>query len=234
MHPIIYYILFFLTVGAAGMAIANRSAETVVRKQRWLKYFTYILFTGTVVTGIFYNFFYWLAWLIAVASFLELLKVNFSKPTKPFQQIMISLILFLLVAAGFIFFAGTSDKTFLLFIYFQVLVFDGFCQITGQLFGKHQLVPKISPTKTVEGLFGGWLCCIFAALMAADWVSLDLYTALLFGLFTGFTCFLGDLLASWYKRRVQVKDYSNWLPGQGGFLDRFDSFLFTAAIYYLL
>jgi len=234
MHSILYYIIFFLAIGAAGMAVANRKAAKLVRKQRWLKYFTYILFTGIVVTGIFYNFFYWLAWLIAVASIFELLRVNFSKPTKPFLQIMISLILFLMIATGFILFAYFFRNSFLLFIYFQILVFDGFCQISGQLFGRHQLVPKISPAKTVEGLVGGWVCCMIAAIMASTWVTLDLFSAFLFGMLTGFTCFSGDLLASWYKRKIEVKDYSNWLPGQGGFLDRFDSFLFTAAIYYLL
>jgi phosphatidate cytidylyltransferase len=234
MHPIIYYITFFLAVGAVGMAIANRKAGRAVRKQRWVKYFTYILFTGTVVAGILYDFFYWAAWFIAGASLLELLKVNFSKPAKPLLQITVSLLLFLITAAGFILFSYTFHNSFLLFIYFQVLVFDGFCQITGQLFGKHQLVPKVSPAKTREGLAGGWLFCIAAAIMAAGWVSLSLSRAIFFGLLTGLTCFIGDLLASYYKRKVQVKDYSNWLPGQGGFLDRFDSFLCTAAVYYFL
>jgi phosphatidate cytidylyltransferase len=234
MHPVVYYILIFLAIGGAGMAIANRKAGKAIRQQRWLKYFTYIIFTGAVVAGIFYNFFYWLVWLIAACSLLELSKVNFSKPIKPYFQISASFMFYLIIAAGFILFASTFNKLFILFIYFQVLVFDGFCQITGQLFGKHQLVPKISPAKTVEGLIGGWLCCLIAAIIASDWVPIDRLTALLFGLLTGLTCFTGDLLASWYKRKVMVKDFSNWLPGQGGFLDRFDSFLCTASIYYLL
>lgn len=114
------------------------------------------------------------------------------------------------------------------------MVFDGFSQITGQIFGKRSLSPSISPSKTVEGLLGGWLCCIGAAFMAAGWVHLSWIHALAFGLTTGFVCFCGDMLASWYKRIVKIKDYSNWLPGQGGFLDRFDSFLLTGVVYYLL
>jgi phosphatidate cytidylyltransferase len=234
MHPIIYYIIFFLAIGAVGMAIANRKVGPVLRKQRWLKYFTYIIFTSIVIAGIFYNFFYILAWIISTASFFELLKINFSKPIKSFLQITVSFFVFLTVVTGFILFAYISKNSFLLFIYFQILVFDGFCQITGQLFGKHQLAPKVSPTKTWEGLIGGWLCCIGAAIMGRGWVSIPLPESMLFGLLTGFTSFTGDFLASYYKRKVQVKDYSNWLPGQGGFLDRFDSFLFAVAIYYLL
>jgi phosphatidate cytidylyltransferase len=234
MHPIIYYIILFLAVGAAGMAVANRKVENTVRQQRWLKYFTYILFTGLVVAAIFYNFFYAVAFFIVLAAVLELLIVNFSKPAKPVSHISFSLLILFISATGFIFFAKAFHYSFLLFIYFQVLVFDGFCQITGQLFGKTQLVPAISPAKTAEGLAGGWIFCIGAAMMAANWVSLQLYIAALYGLLTGLTCLIGDLLASYYKRKVGIKDYSNWLPGQGGFLDRFDSFIVTAAVYFLL
>ncbi len=67
-----------------------------------------------------------------------------------------------------------------------------------------------------------------------NWISISLPVAVLYGILTGLSSFAGDMLASWYKRKVNVKDYSNWLPGQGGFLDRFDSFLMTGLIYYLL
>jgi len=234
MHPIVYYIIFFLAVGGAGMAVANSKATPMVRRQRWLKYFTYIFFTGMVVLSIFYYFFQWVAWIIVLASFAELVKANLSATGKSIDQVVISFVFFLLIAAGFVFFSVTFQSSFLLFIYFQILVFDGFCQITGQLFGKHQLAPSISPAKTWEGLAGGLCCCIVAAVMAADWVGLSYFNAALFGLLTGIAGFAGDLLASFYKRRTGIKDYSNWLPGQGGFLDRFDSFLVAGSLYFLL
>jgi phosphatidate cytidylyltransferase len=233
-HPIIYYILIFLAIGGAGMALANRKAEQVVKCQRWLKYFTYIIFTGIVVASIFYHFFWILALLIVIASVAELVKVNYQSLTMASSSLVFSFLFFLLVAAGFILFSLTFNQSFLLFIYFQVLVFDGFCQITGQLFGKHPLAPAISPSKTWEGFLGGWFFCCVAALLAANWVPFDFTTALLFGLSVGLMAFAGDMLASWYKRKVRVKDYSNWLPGQGGFLDRFDSLLITGALCYLL
>ncbi|MGZ3882166.1 MAG: phosphatidate cytidylyltransferase, partial [Flavisolibacter sp.] len=55
-----------------------------------------------------------------------------------------------------------------------------------------------------------------------------------FGLFTALTGFAGDLLASRYKRIAGIKDYSNLLPGQGGFLDRFDGFMMAAFCYSLV
>jgi len=234
MHPIVYYILFFLFLGALGMLIANKTTTLTVRRQRWLKYFTYIVFTGAILTGIFFNFIFWLAWVIVVAAVIELFIVNSSVTRRQKITAVKTFLIFFPIAAGFILFSKFFNASFLLFIYFQVIVFDGFCQITGQLFGKHQLIRAISPSKTVEGLIGGGICCIIAALMAANWVHLSLYTAFLFGIVTSFTSFCGDLLASWNKRKKNIKDYSNWLPGQGGFLDRFDSLMMTGAVYYIL
>ncbi|HEU5164680.1 MAG TPA: phosphatidate cytidylyltransferase [Chitinophagaceae bacterium] len=234
MHQIVYYIIIFLIIGAIGMSIANKKAESKVRQQRWLKYFTYIFITGTVVLAIFFNFIIWVGAIIVIASLLELLGVNFFRNRIPFLQIILSLLFFSIISVGFMFFVGSFNYSFLLFIYFQVLVFDGFCQITGQIFGKHQLAPQISIAKTVEGLIGGWLFCLIAAILAANWINISLPVAILYGILTGLSSFAGDILASWYKRKVNVKDYSKWLPGQGGFLDRFDSFLMAGSIYYLL
>lgn len=234
MHPVVYYILIFLAIGGAGMAWGSRKAEPAVQRQRWLKYFTYIIFTGIVVLGIFYDFIQWVAVIIVLAGTIELAKANFTKPAKPSLQVILSFIIFFLIAAGFILFSVTYKYSFLLFVYFQILVFDGFCQITGQIFGKHKLAPAISPAKTWEGLAGGLLFCIIAAIMSASWIAVSYSTAALFGLLTGIAGFIGDMLASYYKRKTGIKDYSNWLPGQGGFLDRFDSFLVAGAIYFLL
>lgn len=233
MHPIVYYIFIFLAIGGGGMAIANKNANKDVRRKRWLKYFTYIFITGVVVLGIFYNFIQWVAITIVVAGLFELIKVNALNRSRSGASLA-SFLLFVLISVGFILFIRTFHYTFLLFIYFQVLVFDGFCQVTGQLFGSHQLAPQISAAKTVEGLLGGLIFCLIAAVMCANWINISLNEALVFGFGTGLSSFTGDMLASWYKRKVRVKDYSNWLPGQGGFLDRFDSFLMTGTFYFLL
>jgi phosphatidate cytidylyltransferase len=100
--------------------------------------------------------------------------------------------------------------------------------------GRHPLAPSISPAKTWEGLAGGTLFCIAVAIASAGWVGIPNCRGGLFGAITAISSFAGDMLASGYKRKTDVKDYSNWLPGQGGFLDRFDSFLVTGCIYYLL
>jgi phosphatidate cytidylyltransferase len=62
-------------------------------------------------------------------------------------------------------------------------------------------------------------------------MNVSIVGAIIFGLFTSITGFSGDMLASYYKRIAGIKDYSNFLPGQGGFLDRFDSFMMSASCY---
>jgi phosphatidate cytidylyltransferase len=233
MHPVVYYTISFAIAGAIGMAAASRKAEKKVRKARLLKYSMYILITGTVISSIGYHFFDWVAVIIAAISFIELV-INNIRRRPGASQVALAMLIFFIVVAGFIMYATVFTWAFLLFIYFQVLVFDGFCQVTGQLWGKHPLAPSISPTKTIEGLAGGWVCCIVAAMLAASWIHISIIEAALYSLLTGFASFCGDLAASYYKRKLQIKDYSNWLPGQGGFLDRFDSLLATGFIYYLL
>ena len=107
MHPIVYYIIILIVVGGAGMAIANKGAAKLVRKQRWLKYFMYILITGIVILGIFFNFFNWVSYVIVVVSFIEILKVNFSGSPKPVLQLVISFLVLAIVSTGFIFFGKT-------------------------------------------------------------------------------------------------------------------------------
>lgn len=232
MHPIVYYALFFAIIGAIGMAIGNRKATKAISRKRWLKYFVYILITIIILTSIGFNFFFWISLIITMASLVELV-IN-SRDNSRALQTLLSFIVFIIIATGFLLYSRVFAWPFLLFVYFQVFIFDAFCQITGQLWGKHQLAPSVSPAKTIEGLAGGWIFCIVAALLGGSWIKVNISEAALFGLFTGFASACGDLSASWYKRKLKIKDYSNWLPGQGGFLDRFDSLLVVGFFYFLL
>jgi phosphatidate cytidylyltransferase len=239
MRAFMYDMIFFIVLAGIGMAIANRKVTVTLNRQRWKKYFTYLLVTGLVLWAIIEGYFHIVSIVIGTLGLVELLRVNIICKDVRQSTRVVSIFIYLYIAVEFIFFACTFQNSLLLFIYFQVLVFDGYCQIMGQLFGKHKLVPMISPSKTVEGLIGGWLFCIIAGILAAQWLdplALPLERSLFglcAGMLTGLSAFCGDLLASFYKRKCHVKDFSNWLPGQGGFLDRFDSLLMTGTIYYL-
>jgi len=105
----------------------------------------------------------------------------------------------------------------------------------GKLFGRHTLIARISPRKTVEGFVGGVLVSGVIGGLAAPMVQHlhgSLWAGIGLGLFLGVFGQLGDLAESLLKRDCQVKDSSRLFPGLGGMLDVLDSLLFTAPLFY--
>ena len=122
-------------------------------------------------------------------------------------------------------------------VFFLLLVVwlgDSGAYYVGKQFGKHKLSPRISPKKTVEGLVGGISASIIAALVIhfTFFPAFPLLHAIIAGVILSVAGVIGDLAESMWKRSAAVKDSGKLLPGHGGFLDRFDSILFTAPILY--
>jgi len=117
------------------------------------------------------------------------------------------------------------------YVYTVIFTFDGFAQLTGQLWGKRKIMPNISPNKTVAGVVGGYVTGMTTGLFAAQWLDITSDAVWILPLLICTTAFAGDALASWYKRRCGLKDYSDLIPGHGGILDRYDSFMFTGAVF---
>ncbi len=124
--------------------------------------------------------------------------------------------------------------------YLYLLVFIGAwatdtgAYFVGVLFGKHKLIPHVSPKKTVEGAFGGILGCVIGYLifgfcmekiysLEANYIALACVAAVI-----AIISQIGDLIASYIKREHNIKDYGNIFPGHGGVLDRFDSIIAVA------
>ncbi len=122
----------------------------------------------------------------------------------------------------------------LLFFLVFLTQFNDVAQYTwGKLFGKHPVVPKVSPKKTVEGLAGGVLTTTAVALLVAAYLTpLTMLQALGAGLIIGLGGFLGDVVISAVKRDIGVKDSGNLIPGHGGIMDRVDSLTFTAPLFF--
>ena len=104
----------------------------------------------------------------------------------------------------------------------------------GSLFGRHSLIPHVSPKKSVEGLFGGLflslvVSMLFVGHLPRQW---SLPHLAILGLLIGIIGQIGDLSESLMKRFCQAKDSGAILPGMGGVLDAVDSILFTAPIFY--
>jgi phosphatidate cytidylyltransferase len=106
--------------------------------------------------------------------------------------------------------------------------------LVGTLYGRHRLAPTISPKKTVEGLVGGLIAAIIAGYAARWWFLPDLsgLDCLILATLLTLTGLWGDLTESAMKRSVGMKDTGGILPGHGGMLDRLDSLLFTAPVFY--
>lgn len=104
---------------------------------------------------------------------------------------------------------------------------------SGLLFGKHKMAPRISPKKTWEGFAGSVVAATIAGtLIALFMIDQPVWVGLLFGVALALTATVGDLSESLIKRDLGIKDISTWLPGHGGFLDRVDSVLPSAAVAY--
>ena len=115
----------------------------------------------------------------------------------------------------------------------------------GVLLGKHKMAPKISPKKSWEGFFGGWIISVLCAVLVfiirfevensyGENVFYTLYLFLPVAVMLAPLSVCGDLLASLIKRKSNIKDFGNIMPGHGGVMDRFDSVIFIAPLLYLV
>lgn len=122
---------------------------------------------------------------------------------------------------------------YIFFLLILTEVNDASAYIFGKLFGKNKLLPKISPNKTNEGLLGGLLVVVglsfFLKPITPQFHPLH---RIIFAtiISVGGTC--GDLVMSFIKRDLQIKDFGRILPGHGGLMDRFDSVVFVAPLFF--
>ncbi|HSP17456.1 MAG TPA: phosphatidate cytidylyltransferase [Thermoanaerobaculia bacterium] len=123
-------------------------------------------------------------------------------------------------------------------VFFLVLVVwlgDAGAYYTGKQLGRHKMSPRISPKKTVEGAVGGVITSVTTAVVIhfTFFQEFPLLHAIGVGIVLSIAGMIGDLAESMWKRSAAVKDSGTLIPGHGGFLDRFDSVLFTTPILYV-
>ena len=133
---------------------------------------------------------------------------------------------------------GDHSLIVLIFALCCAWVADTGAYFTGRAFGKHKLAPHVSPKKTVEGLVGGMLTCAVVVVgiglgysaYHGSGVSVNFVALAVNALIASLAGVMGDLVASAIKRRHNIKDYGNIMPGHGGVMDRFDSVLYTLPV----
>lgn len=170
---------------------------------------------------------------------------TFSKGKILVNEAATALLTSLYVIAGFSAMVYLHDfheggKYLYLLTFIGAWVPDTFAYFTGMLFGKHKLIPDVSPKKTVEGAIGGALFCVlafvgFALVYNHLWIAeggqvLPIWLMAAIGLITAVVSMVGDLTMSLIKRHYGIKDFGKILPGHGGLLDRFDSVIAVAVI----
>jgi phosphatidate cytidylyltransferase len=140
-----------------------------------------------------------------------------------------------------------NGGVFVWLIFISAFMCDTGAYFVGIKFGRHKLVPKLSPKKTIEGAVGGVVSAALGALaygfLARGFFTGELFTAehfnapvfcLITGSIAAVFAQFGDLTASAIKRYAGIKDFGSILPGHGGILDRFDSVLFTSPVVYMM
>ncbi len=143
-------------------------------------------------------------------------------------------------------FGGYLSFIILIFTFLIPIITDTFAMFTGMLIGGKKLCPKLSPKKTISGAVGGVLftvlisACLYLILDATPLFStiffqanFEMWQLLIIVFFGSMIAQCGDLFESFLKRRANVKDSGNALPGHGGVLDRIDSHIFVS-VYMLL
>jgi phosphatidate cytidylyltransferase len=126
-----------------------------------------------------------------------------------------------------------DGRAAVLLLLIVIVVSDSAQYYTGRAFGRHALAPTISPKKTGEGAIGGVVFGTLAMAAGGHYVfASPLWILALLGAAISLLGIVGDLFESLLKRSAGVKDSSNLIPGHGGVLDRIDSWLFAAPVYY--
>lgn len=140
-------------------------------------------------------------------------------------------LIYLPFLAGFLILLARPQDGMSRVMTFVVLVTcnDTFGYLVGVLFGRHPMVPKISPKKTWEGLAGSLVFTVLGGALSFHYLLQEYWwIGAIVGLMIVFTATSGDLIESAMKRDLSLKDMGSILPGHGGMLDRLDSVLFSA------
>ena len=127
-----------------------------------------------------------------------------------------------------------SGREAVLLLMLVIVVSDSAQYYTGRAFGRRPLAPTISPKKTIEGAIGGMVFGTAAMAVGGRWIlGREWWLLALAGATIAALGIVGDLFESLLKRSAGVKDSSQLIPGHGGVLDRIDSWLFAAPVYYM-
>jgi phosphatidate cytidylyltransferase len=127
-----------------------------------------------------------------------------------------------------------GGRGLMLFVVFLTEINDVMQLMWGKLFGKHKIIPKVSPNKTWEGFVGGIITTTAIGYFLAFLTPLVGWQVIFVSFLVAIAGFFGDIVMSSIKRDIGVKDTGSAIPGHGGILDRIDSLAYTAPTFFHL
>ncbi|MBA2612262.1 MAG: phosphatidate cytidylyltransferase [Bacteroidetes bacterium] len=244
-HPIVSYVAFGLLSFAAMREIASISKNVRAEDRRviiWcylaipIQYFIaykgwfnlFIIFIPVIM-------YIWIPFVLVIRGITT--EIGRSMSVLPTQLMLtvfsishLAYLLSLPEIEGF----HAGGRGLLLFVVFLTEMNDVFQFTWGKLFGKHKIIPKISPNKTWEGFVGGILTTTVLAYFIKFLTPLNGIESLVVGFMIAFAGFVGDVVVSAVKRDIGLKDTGTLIPGHGGLLDRIDSLSISAPVFFYI
>lgn len=157
--------------------------------------------------------------------------------SRPFVKSMTGFLMLIPFWAALNWLRNTADGPIVLIVALLFIwAVDTGAYFSGRGFGRHLLIPRVSPKKTWEGLLGGFVLCLIVALVYAFAVQFNFTQIIelcLLTMVTAVFAVFGDLFESMQKRQAGVKDSGHLLPGHGGILDRFDSVIAALPVFFV-
>jgi len=178
------------------------------------------------------GFAWWMGNIFLVSQYPKFISIWFHPI---YLRYLYALLLFIPSLVSIILIYNSYGEFALLSLFLILWTADSGAYFVGSKMGKRKLAPKVSPGKSIEGLLGGIFSVVLLSiiLVMTDLLPFKSFLFVFISAMTGIISVFGDLFESIIKREASAKDSSNLLPGHGGFLDRLDSLLAAAPIYYL-
>ena len=252
--PLLLAVIFFLPLPAFGLVVAAISALSALEllrnslpglKRRFIVYAMISSAVIPLVTSLRIQAAVFAApFMLTLVMFCEMMAslkdeetaLSFESVTSVlFSGAVLPLMLSALIRLG----AQSGPDAGIMLPILAAFASDSGAYFVGVFRGRHSLAPHVSPSKTIEGSVGGFLCTIivmlaYGLILRAAGYTVRLPVLAIYGFLGSLACQIGDLSFSAIKRVYGVKDYGALLPGHGGVLDRFDGMHFTAPMIELL